>query len=710
MLRFDVRSRRTALFAGAAVLLTATGASAAEPEPGSVEGIVVTAQRYESVLEKTPIAIAVLGDEALEAQNIDSSMDLTLAVPSFVMSSNIVQGLAYIRGIGTDISSVSADPSVAFILDGVYLPRLSTAQQDLFDVERVEVVKGPQGTLYGRNATGGVVAITSKSPSGAFEGSADALAGNYNQLRFRAMVSGPLSDTVAGRVSVLRRSRDGFVYDPINRRTIDNVSDWAGRGVLSVKLGDDAKLVLSADATQARGAPSSGVRIISATAPALGFGGTVNADRYKTNQNFANVSNNDQAGVSAKLDWALGAVDLTSITAFRKSDFKLVLDLDGTQANWFTHNPDLQDSKTFSQELQLSGRSDTLQWLAGAYLFTEDASASYNLFLPLAGVNQRPEATNETHAYAAFAQGSYSLTDQLKLTAGLRYSYEKKDAKVALFLNGNRVGNFVGSDSWDALTPKFGVEFQADEHTLIYGSVTRGFKSGGFNSTAIQNPQGFRPEYVWAYEAGLKSVLADGRARIGLTAFYYDYTDLQVNKFDAVNIVTLENAANAKIKGLEAEIAARPTDRWNVSAAVTLLDATYASFTSVDPDNGAAGRISLKGNQLVRTPKTAATFSTDYTFDVGSDFELTVRGSYSYRSRMYFTPFNAAEVSQKGFGVVNASVDLAPREGNWRVSAFVKNLGETFYYQEIARSRTIVGTIGWPGDPRTYGVELGVSF
>lgn len=709
---FDVRSRRLVLLASAAAL-AATGASAAEAtdqHEATVEGVVVTAQRYESVLEKTPIAIAVLGDEAIEAANIDSSMDLSLAVPGFVMTSNIVQGQAYLRGIGTDIASISADPSVAFILDGVYLPRLSTAQQDLFDVQRVEVVKGPQGTLYGRNATGGVVAITSKTPSSVFEGSADALYGNYDQQRYRATISGPLSDGVAGRVSVVRRSRDGFVYDPIGRRSIDNVSDWAGRAMLTARLGDSGKLTLSADATRSRGAPSSAIRIISAKAPALAFGGTVVADRYKTNQNFPNQAHNDQSGVSAKIDWALGGVDVTSITAYRESDFKLVLDLDGTEANWFTHDPDRQKSKTFSQELQLAGKTDRLQWLAGAYFFSEDASASYNLFLPLAGVNQRPEATNETRAYAVFAQGGYSLTDRFKATVGLRYSYEKKDASVDLFFNGAKVGAFDGDKSWDAFTPKFGLEFQATDTTLIYGSVTRGFKSGGFNSTAIQNPQDFRPEYVWAYETGLKSVLADGRARIGLTAFYYDYTDLQVNKYDAVNIVTLENAANAKIKGFEAELAAQPTDRWNVSAALTLLDATYDKFTSVDPDNAAAGPLDLKGNRLVRTPKTSLSLSTDYTFDLGGGLELTARGSYAYRSRIYFTPFNATGVSQKGYGLANASLDLKPSDGPWRASVFVKNLGKSFYYQEIARSANIVGTIGWPGDPRTYGVEFGVSF
>jgi len=701
------------LLAGAAVA-AATAASAQTPakagSESTVEGIVVTAQRYESVLERTPIAIAVLGSDALEAANIDTSMDLTLAVPGFVLSSNIVQGQAYLRGIGTDISSISADPSVAFILDGVYLPRLSTAQQDLFDVQRVEVVKGPQGTLYGRNAPGGVVAITSKTPSSVFEGSADVLLGNYDQQRFRATISGPLSDTVGARLSVLRRARDGFVYDPIGKRSIDNADDWAARAMMSFQVGDNGLVLLSADSTVSRGAPSSAVRIISATAPALSFGGTVLADRFKTNQNFPNQVNNDQSGVSAKVSWTAGDVEIESITAYRQSNFKLVLDLDGTEANWFTHNPDLQRSKTFSQEIQFTGTTDRLKWLAGAYFFGEDASASYNLFLPLAGVNIRPEATNETRAYAVFGQGTWSFTERLKGTVGLRYSRETKDADVVQFTNNVQTGAFAGDRSWEAFTPKFGLEFQATDSTLLYGSATRGFKSGGFNSTAIQTPQAFQPEYVWAYETGLRSVMADGRARLSLTAFYYDYADLQVNKYDAVNIVTLENAASAKIKGFEAELATKPTDRWNLTAAVTLLDATYDKFSSVDPDNGAAGLVRFTGNQLVRTPKTSASVTTDYTFDLGGDLELTTRASYAYRSRIYFTPFNAAEVSQKAFGVVNASVELAPRNGPWRASLFVKNLGDSFYYQEIARSRNIVGTIGWPGDPQTYGVEFGVKF
>lgn len=707
---------RLAILVGAASLAASaakaeTAASPPAPEGGyAVEGVVVTAQRYSSVLERTPITISVLGSEALEAAHIDSSTDLQLAVPGFVLSSNIVQGQAYLRGIGTDIASISADPSVAFILDGVYLPRLSTALQDLYDVERVEVVKGPQGTLYGRNATGGVVAITSKTPTRTLEGSADALYGNFNQQRFRATLSGPLGDTVAGRITVVRRSRNGFVEDPIHNRGIDNVDDWAGRGMLSVQMGESASLLLSADATRSRGAPSSAVHIISATAPALFFGGTRLSDPYTVNQTFANRVDNDQSGVSAKVNWDLGSVDFTSITAYRRSKFLLLLDLDGTEANWFKHDVDTQHSRTFSQEFQFSGSGEHLQWVAGAYYFNEDSDATYNLFLPLAGVNLRPEATNETRAAAIFGQGTWSFSDAFKATVGLRYSRETKTATVNQFFNNALAGSFSGKRTWDAFTPKFGLEFHPNESTMFFASITRGFKSGGFNSTAIQSPQEFQPEYVWAYEAGVKAVVLEGRARLGLTAFHYDYTDLQVNKYDAVNIVTLENAASAKINGLEAEVAARPTDRWNVNASVTLLDATYDNFLSVDPDNPGPGPISLKGNLLVRTPRTSFSVSTDYTLPLPDKLELTGRVSYYYRSRMYFTPFNATGVSQAGFGLVNASLELASTDGPWRVSAFVKNLGDTFYHQEIARSANIVGTIGWPGEPRTFGVEFGVKF
>jgi iron complex outermembrane receptor protein len=674
------------------------------------ETVYVTAQRYTTALQRTPIAMSVLSGERLTESGINNTSDLALHTPGFVLTTNIVQGQAYIRGIGTDIASISADTSVAFMLDGVYLPRLSTSLQDFFDVDRVEVLKGPQGTLYGRNATGGVVNIVSELPSQTFGAKADILFGNYNQQRYRASVTGPLTDTVSARLTLIRRSRDGYVDNLLTGDDVDNVDNWAGRAMLLWQPNEDLDILLSGDISDDGGAPSSSVRIVSDTAPAILFGGTVLPDPYDVYLNFKPSVDNKQSGGSAKVTWRMGDLTFTSLTAARQSKFKLVLDLDGTEVNWFTHDPDIQHSDTFSQEFQLSGTSGNLEWVAGLFYFREEADSSYNLFLPLVGVNVRPEATNTTNAYAAFAQASYAVTDSVKLTAGARYSYEEKDASVDSFFNNALVGSFDGSDNWNAFTPKFGIEYYPDDDSMLYVSATRGFKSGGFNSTAIQDPQGFEPEYIWAYEAGYKGSLADGRVKLNLAAFYYDYTDLQVNKYTSGSLVTLENAASATVKGIEADISARVTDYWNIGGSIAWLDATYDDFDSVDPDAPAAGLADLSGNQLVRAPKLSFNLNTDVRIPLGESWDLVARTEYSYRSKIYFTPFNNPEVAQDGFGLWDASLTFEPREGDWHVRLFVKNITEEFYYQEMARSASIVGTIGWPGEPRTFGIEFGVDY
>lgn len=701
---------RKMLLIGTAVALVAVSTIQESLADGDgIETVTVTASKRTTDLQSTPMAISVLSGDQLDAQQINTTNDLQLHVPGFVMSTNVIQGEAYIRGIGTDISSISADPSVAFMIDGVYLPRLSTSLQDLYDVERVEVLKGPQGTLYGRDATGGVVNIITKLPSDTLEADADALFGNYGEQRYRVSVSGPLSDGVAARISAVRHVRDGYVDNLELGGTVDPQDTWAARGSIEIQPGHGIDIVLSADYSNDRGAPSSAVYVLSNDAPALFFGGTVTSNPYKIYENLQNKIRNEQGGVSGKLTWDLGDVVFSSLTAYRDSQYNLLLDLDGTEVNWFIHDPDTQSSNTVSQEFQLASKSGgNLDWLAGFYFFHENADSNYNLFLPLFSVNVNPVGTNITNAYAVYGEGTYHVTEKFSLTAGLRYSDEQKSATVVSQSYGVPLASFSGSKSWNAVTPKFGAQYQLDSSVMLYASATRGFKSGGFNSTAIQTPQDFDPEYVWSYEAGMKSTLMDGKLLFNVDGFYYDYTDLQVNKYDAVNIVTLENAAKATIKGLEVEAAFKPIRQLTLSANLSFLDPTYDQFTSVDPDNGAAGPIDLSGNQLVRAPKFTANLSAQYSEEIASLGTLTGRTSYFYRSRIYFTPFNSPGVSQEGFGLWNASLQFDTEDGRWSVTGYINNIGNKLYYQEMARSASIVGTIGWPGVPRTFGASIAV--
>lgn len=700
--------RRSRWLAGAAAgAIAAVMATSAYAD--GVEVVTVTASKRETSLQQTPLAITALSGDALNAAQVNTSSDLQLQVPSFVMSTNVIQGEAYIRGIGTDISSIAADPSVAFMIDGIYLPRLSTSLQDIYDVQRVEVVKGPLGTLYGRNATGGVVNIVTNQPDSTPSLDADVLYGNYDDFRVRIAANGAINDAMDARVSLIRHSRDGYVKNVFLGGTVDPQDTWAGRGSLLVHISDDVSLQLSADFSDDKGAPASAVRVLSTDAPALFFGGTVTNDPYKVNENLRNTVNNNQYGYSGKLSWNAGFADFTSLTSFRHSSFKLILDLDGTESNWFTHEPDTQGSDTFSQEFQLASKTGgALDWILGAYYFNEDANSNYNLFLPLFAVNLNPVSTNTTNAYAVYGEATYHLTDQLSFTAGLRYSDEHKKTAVTMQTFGTPFASFAGKKSWSAVTPKFGVQYNVDDDVMLYASATKGFKSGGFNSTAIQTPQSFNPEFVWSYEGGVKTTLWDGRAIFNVSAFYYDYSDLQVNKYDAVNIVTIENAAQATIKGLEIETQIKPTDALTLGANVSLLDPEYGEFITIDPDHPLLGYQNLKGNQLVRAPKFTANVSAAYTFDLESLGSLTARTNYYYRSRAYFTPYNDNAVSQEGFGLWNASLQFDSSDGRWFTSVYMNNITDQVYYQEKARSASIVGTIGWPGTPRTFGATVGV--
>jgi iron complex outermembrane receptor protein len=701
-------SRRTKLLASCAVLAAALlGAQSAWAD--GIETVTVTASKRATDIQTTPMSITAISGDQLDAEQINSTSDLAMHVPSFVMSTDFIQGEAYIRGIGTDIASISADPSVAFMIDGIYLPRVSNTLQDLFDVDRVEVLNGPQGTLYGRNATGGVINIISKQPSDTFSLDADALYGTYNEQRYRFDVTGPLGDDVSGRLSVISDSRDGYVKNLYLGGTVDPMRSWAGRGSIRIQPNSNLEITLTADYSQDRGAPSSGIHVLSDDAPALLFGGTVTNDPYKAYEDLRNQENTQQYGFSGKVVWNLGDMTLTSLTGYRDSHYHVVLDLDGTQADFFIHDPDTQSSRSFSQEFQLtSNPGGPLSWILGAYYFNEDAHSLYDLFIPIASQNLEPIGSNRTNAYAAYGEATYDVTDKFKLTAGLRFSDENKQATLVEESSGFLIGSFAGGKTWTAFTPKFGAQYFVDPNVMLYATATRGFKSGGFNSTALQSPQGFSPEYVWSYEAGLKSTLLDDRLILNVDGFYYDYSNLQVNKYDSAAVVTLENAAKATIKGLEAEVDYQPINGLTLSSNFSLLDPEYDNYLSVNPDDPSAGAISLKGNQMVRAPKFSMNFAAQYVANMGDSGSLTTRVEYSYRSKIYFTAFDDPGVAQNGYGLLNASVRYDSENGRWSLSAFVDNITNQLYYQEKARSAMFVGTIGWPGVPRTAGVSASI--
>ena len=745
-------------------------------EPGALAEIVVTAEKRASTVQQTPISITAISGAELAAQGITSTTALADATPGLTIEKEVI-GKVVIRGIGTENYTVGADPGVAIHQDGVYIARSSVSMFDFFDTNRVEVLRGPQGTLYGRNASGGVINIVSNEPTDKFGGYATLDAGNYSKRRVEAALNGPLGDGVQARLSVLYAQRDGYsnnIFPGLPARPADPVTGFPGvpaissaksrgvdqldnqdlfavRGQVRFALGEHASLLLAAESYRDKSLP-----------PAFKYFDTSSAywfNLYGTDQNIPNlrvvsqdfskvipgtgrtvpsVGRNDQDAFSAKLTWDLGDVTLTSLSAYRKTDFSWINDGDGFDqvfVNYFQTDA----SKQYSQEFQLANSAKgPLQWIAGLYYLNEKSvtftGIPFLYFVPVPSPNLLWDGGSNTKAYAIYGQGTYSFTDRLRTTVGLRYNKEKKDGYLLYNAFGFAFPRQNLSRDWNAVTPKLGVDYDVTSNVMGYASVTRGFKSGGFNLLAVQEP--YNPEYLWAYELGLKTKSAGGRLIANFGVFYYDYKDLQVGK--VVNLsATVVNAAKATIKGGEVELRAAPGAGFEINAGLAFLDTKYDEFVTEDPGfsgnpaaPGAIGcgsqvgvpavppapanrTISLAGCQLPRSPKFQGNLGLQWSTNVGIG-ELRLRGDYSYRGKQFFTQFNREIVSQDGYGTVGARVTLAGEGDRWSVTAYGDNLSSKDYYATVLESGVAApGTVvpqAVIGTPRTYGLSVSARF
>jgi len=659
--------------------------------------LIVTAERRAANVQRVPITISTFNSEALEAQGIDNTADLQLRTPGFLMSSNVVFGQPYLRGIGNSTLTIGSDSSVALHVDGVYMTRPAAAFQELFDVERVEVLKGPQGTLYGRNATGGVINIITAAPSDEFTARGELTLGNYNRVTAGGTISGPLGDSVSGRLTVMTSERDGYVDNLFDGSQLESENYDAVRAVLRFEPTENLTITLAGDSLSERSTRGHGLRSEITGAGSAGY--TVPPEPHDVRKNYPARTEVDMAGLSARVEWDLGNVRLTSLTAQRHSDFDLALDLDLSNNAHSYVDPETEKSDTFTQEVSIaSDGGGRVDWIAGLFYLNEDAETLFNIFLP--GVNTRPNGFNETSAWAVFGQASIWATDTLRLTLGGRYSDETKEGRVITNFPAPTQTN-VGEASWDAFTPRVSIDYFPSEDTMFYLSATRGFKSGGFNATARGLPR-FNPEYVWSYEAGVKTTMADGRLRTNFSVFHYDYEDLQVRAL--VSGVT--NAAAASVDGAEFELLYRPTDQTTFNLGVAYIDATFENFPTTNPDVGPAP-INLSGNRLPRAPEFQIVAGVQHEFDLGPG-ALTLRGDWQYQSETFFDEFNDPTRSQDGFSTLAARAAYSPHEANWSLALWGRNLTDEDYRTNALRAAGTYGTALHYGPPMMYGVTLSV--
>lgn len=679
--------------------------STASPTEESV--IVVTARRREESLLKVPISINVVDGDQLQTTGVTRPEDLQFLVPGLSVVTFLGGANVSLRGVGTGQNVGGADESVGVYLDDIYQGISSSAFTRFFDLERTEVLKGPQGTLYGRNVTAGALNLVSRAPElGSFSGQAEAVYGTYDALRANAALNLPVAENAALRLSGTFGSSRGFVQN-IDTGEYLNGDDYFGLRARFLFEPSD-RLTIDAGMQYVKDDTASVWEQLDTEAGWLGYGKV----RTPKALNFAN----DET-LNANLRVTLGLSDslsLRSITGYFWQDGNHSVSGPGNISDPLDGAYQLDKTRydQFSQELQLQWQMGGNSVVVGAYYLDSTAKGQRRLDFNLFGLPNFQNAIdrNTTTAYALFGEAQLALTDQLKLIAGLRYNDEKRGLRIAA---GDPPGltdpatPFADAETFDAVSGRAGLTYEFTDETLAYATVSKGFKSGG-----VQNVDGvignFQPETLWAYEAGVKHALPRGGA-LEVSAFQYDYEDIQV--FQVVNVFDFQvvNAAEARIRGVDASARLRAGENFGLNLSGTYLDATYRDFVYRGPGGV---DFDLAGERLARAPE--FTFATQFVVDNWTVFDRWTGNAnleVNHRSSQLTTvgdPASMAAASLGGVTLVNFGFELRPIEDTgFGVFGNVRNIGDVRYY-EFSGGGGIIGGVIAPG--RRFEVGVRASF
>jgi iron complex outermembrane receptor protein len=740
--------------AAAAAALSAVPAVLAQEAPaarsvtaGGLEEVTVTARRREELLQEVPIAVSVFSSDDLRQLQAQDLGGLQGSVPNL----NLVQGRGsatsanvYIRGIGQPDALQTFDPAVGIYLDDIFISRIQGALFSLYDIERVEVLRGPQGTLYGKNTIAGAIRLISKKPPDALSGNFELGYGDYDRIDAKAYIGGPVTESFGASFAGLYSKRDGIVEDPTTGREYNDIDTLAGRTILSFEPSDEVDVTLAIDYTRQRNALNLGraeaplVQVNLAGGVKVLQPAPVGEWEFESRTSFKGNEGQelDHAGAALTIGWDVSdAWRFKSITGYRDLQVDNYIDIDASQ--WELGDVFVGvDQDQLTQEFQfLFDNGGRLNAVFGLYYLNESITSHQEAYaddfltfgaLPLTFLRTVDDDL-DTDSYAAFGQASWKFTDRLAGTVGLRYTYESKDyfRTTSTFSNlAALVGTFEypDDDSWDALTPSFGLDYQLTEDSLLYATAGRGFKSGGFNGRA--NTPGetgaYDPEYVWTYEIGSKNMLADGNLRLNGAVFYSDYTDFQARVSEVVNpdapVPTFSfpvlNAGALDIWGAEVELLWVPVDGLTLQAQVGYLDADYKEFTeTVRGPGGVPVERDRSGDEPPFAPDWTTRVGASYEFGLGDRGSLTLAADMMYRTKAWLSVDNREVLTQDSFALLNVLASWQSESKTWRASAGVKNLTDEVYKTD-AQEFSSVGNIqtAYYGDPRTWQFTLGYSF
>lgn len=712
--------------------------------------VIVTARRRSESLQDVPISVSAFDARRIEELQAENISGLQNAVPNLYLDrGDGANTVVFIRGIGQNDSLAFADAGVGIYVDDVFIARSQAAFLDLFDVDRVEVLRGPQGTLYGRNTIGGAIKFVSAEPPERFGLYAEAGGGNYDFSTLKARLGGPLvEDVLRGKIAVSAINRSGFATNSDGEDDGDTKS-LAWRGTLAFTPTDRLRVSLSVDGKRDRPDTSrSPVRETSVTGFADPIGAPTSpttfapaTDPYRVDVNANRMSDLTAYGVALKAGFELSdAWSIESITSYREMDFDLTLDTDGSPLPILDILV-LQDQDQFSQELRATyDAHQGFTLVAGLYYFRDDDltfsgvdNASLSVFgFPVTLFGLATSSLADTHqitkSYAAFADASYDLTQRLTVSAGVRYTYEEKESQRRFenffdpaismvdntppFLSGVGVAGapISGKADFDAVTPKLSVSYRASDDAMFYASAARGFKSGGFDGRGTSDFafQPFDPETVWGYEVGLKSTWADGRVVANAAVFYNDYQDLQVTSFGAdpvsgtfVSLFT--NAAKARTEGAELELAVRASAGLTLNASLGYLDAKYEEFETLV--GGVGTDVSDRG--MVNAPEWSGSLGVTYEHPISASLVGAVHIDGAYRGKTY-TEITASEVlAQDDYVMTNAFASLKTDDERWELRGGVQNLtDEKVRVQGFNLSEFPGYQLAFYSARRTWGLHL----
>lgn len=764
---FKVRALSGSALACAMILAPAVSsaqeaAAQAEAPQGGLSEIVVTAQRRSENLQAVPIAVSAMTSATLAETGIDATRDLPQVMPSVQFTRSGPSGLFFVRGVGSTNAAAGEEGANAVYVDGVYMADLGQTINYFNNLERIEVLKGPQGTLFGRNATGGLVHIITREPGDEYTLDGEIGFANYKTVHARAYVAAPITDTISADLAVTKYHQNEGWGRNITRGDKNMFQTYGGaRSKIVARPTDGIKLTLAGDYFKNRDNPI-GWRIADGTIGRGGHygpgvpntpAGAIVADDHDTTANDLALTTQKIWGTSLTGEFDLGFASLTSISAYRETTTNSDFDVDGGP-NPYVRIQYESGVKSIQQELRLaSNDTEPFSWQVGAfYLNTEASNDSFFSGSDFGAYQgQQVNAKLKTDSYAVFGEATYSITPTTKVTGGIRYTEDRRKFDGGQYLLTTDGGvelprEQVSELKYNEVTWRLALRQELADDISVYASANKGFKSGSYSLQSPLNAP-YQPQSIMAYELGFKSELFDRRLRLNLSGFHYKIDDYQVRSAatETPGASLVLNAATVKVDGVELEFEAAPIDNLRLFGGLTWLDSRYTRFggpgedfqapiiypvivgqsaTAACPTSQTGTRNpgvtvpggqwaggwrtcfgDVSGNKVSNAPEWAATFGATYTVPVSETGEVRITGLYAYNDGYFFEPDNIMQ--QDSFHLLNASIEYRPTE-NLGIEIWGRNLTDAGYAAQ--KISTSTGTTQTNGAPRTYGVNLKFNF